>query len=140
LIKSHSRRNESWLLKAMRRLAIATALTVILAIAAARVYFAIVPLNASFYPWTMARVEGPTLKSPDGRRTVRVYLNDAGALHSGNHWTWVVEDSWIWGRRVVSKGYLGRDVTVRGVPVPLEWGLGNEVRIRYLPGPYKGSG
>ena len=123
-----------------RNLAIATALSVLLAVAAVRRYFAIVPRGASFHPWTRARVDGPTLRSPDGRRTVRVYFNDAGAMHSGNHWTWVVEDSLLWGRRVVSEGYLGADVAVSGDPVPLEWGPGNEVRVRFLPGRYKGAG
>jgi hypothetical protein len=123
-----------------RKLAIAMALVVVLAIAVVRGYFAIIPRGASFYPWTMARVDGPTLNSPDGRRTVRVYFNDAGAMHSGNHWTWIVEDSWLWGRRVVAEGYVGPDVAVSGKPVPLEWGPRNEVRVRFLPGRYKGAG
>jgi hypothetical protein len=123
-----------------RKLAIAAVLTVMLAIAAVRVYFGIVPRGASFYPWTMARVDGPTLKSPDGQRTVRVYFNDAGAMHSGNHWTWVVEDSWLWGRRVVSEGYLGPDVAVRGASVSLEWTPRNEVRVHFLSGRHKGAG
>lgn len=123
-----------------RKLAIVTALVVVLAVAAVRGYFAIVPRGASFYPWTMARVDGPTLKSPDGRRTVRVYFNDAGAMHSGNHWTWVVEDSWLWGRRVVAEGFLDPDIAVRGQPVPLEWGPRNEVRVNFLPARHKRAG
>jgi hypothetical protein len=123
-----------------RKLVIVMAVTALLAVAAVRVYFAIVPRGASFQPWTMARVDGPTLKSPDGQRTVRVYFNDAGAMHSGNHWTWVVEDSWLWGRAVVSVGYLGPDVAVSGEPVPLEWGPHNEVRVRFLPGRHEGAG
>jgi hypothetical protein len=123
-----------------RKLAIATGLAVVLAVVAVRGYVAIVPRGASFYPWTMARVDGPTLKSPDGQRTVRVYFNDAGAMHSGNHWTWVVEDSWFWGRRVVNQGYVGPEVAVRGKTVPLEWGPHNEVRVQFLAGRHKGAG
>lgn len=123
-----------------RNLAVAAALVVVLGVAAVRGYFAIVPRGASFYPWTMARVDGPILKSPDGQRTVRVYFNDAGAMHSGNHWTWVVEDSWLCGRRVVSEGYLGPDVAVSGAPVPLEWGAHNEIRVQFLAGRHGGAG
>lgn len=108
------------------------ALAVVLAVAAVRIYFAIVPRGASFYPWAFARVEGPALTSPDGSRTVCVYFNDAGAMHSGNHWTWVVEDSWLWSRRVVSEGYLGPDIAVNTEPVPVEWGPHNEIRVRFL--------
>lgn len=123
-----------------RKLTIAIAIAVVLAAAAIRLYFAIVPRGASFYPWTMARVDGPTLKSPDGRRTLRVYFNDAGAMHSGNHWTWVVEDSWLWGRGVVSEGYLGPDIAVRGAPAPVEWRPHNAMRVRFLPGRHNTAG
>jgi hypothetical protein len=115
---------------------IATAVALVFAVAAMRIYFSIVPRGASFFPWTMARVDGPTLRSPDGQRTVHVYFNDAGAMHSGNHWTWIVEDSWLWGRSVVSAGYLDPGIAVKGEPVPLEWGPHNEVQVRFLPGRY----
>src|SRR5262245_42535422 len=122
-----------------RKLATKCVLAVVLTVATVRSYFAIVPRGASFFPWKMARVDGPTLSSPDGQRTVHVYFNDAGAMHSGNHWTWIVEDSRWWGRRVVTEGYLSSDVAVSGEPVPLEWGSGNDVRVRFLPGRHKGA-
>jgi hypothetical protein len=97
-----------------------------------RLYHQFVPWGAPFFPWKFGRVDGPELKSPDGRRTVRVYFNDGGAAHSGNHWTWVVEESWSAGRRVVAEGYLGPEVAVRGGPVPIEWGPENQVNIQFL--------
>jgi hypothetical protein len=74
------------------KLAIATACAMLAGVLAVRAYFAVVPRGASLQAWTLARVDGPELKSPDGRRVVRAYFNDAGAMHSGNHWTWIVEN------------------------------------------------
>jgi hypothetical protein len=116
-----------------------TACALLAAGAALRVYAGFVPRGVSFQPWTLARVNGPVLTSPDGRRTVEVYFNDAGAMHSGNHWTWIVENSPLTGRRVVAEGYLGPDVAVSHAPVPLEWGPKNEIRIRFLPARYNAS-
>jgi hypothetical protein len=88
----------------------------------------------------MASFKGPLLKSPDGRRTIRVYFNDAGAMHTGPyHWTYFVEDSWLWGRQVISEGYTNPEATVRGgdrVTLPIEWTPQNEIRVRYFVSKY----
>jgi hypothetical protein len=104
-----------------RKILIGAACLLLVGLGAVRTYLAFVPRGVKVPARTRARVDGPELRSPDGRRVVRVYFNDAGALHSGNHWTWVVEDSWSCGRRVVVQGYLGGEVAVRGAPVPLQW-------------------
>src|SRR5262245_23140597 len=89
--------------------------------ATARTYFTYIPRGARFLPWVLASVDGPVLRSPDGQRRIEVYFNDAGAAHRGNHWTWIVEDSWLLGRRVVAQGYLGPDVRFGEAPVPIKW-------------------
>jgi len=101
---------------------------------ALRCYRALVPWDAQVYPWLMARVSGPVLTSPDGRRTLKVYFNNAGAMHSGNHWTWVVEESRWLGRRVVAQGYLSPQEAVSGGAVPLTWGEGNSIGVAFLAG------
>ena len=122
------------------RVALLAAVCVVIAcLAAARTYFAFVPRGASFVPWTVARVDGPVLESPDGQRVVRVYFNDAGAMHSGHHWTWVVEQSWLSGRQVVAQGFLGADVAVSGAPIPIQWGPNNEISVTFLPKRYGGT-
>jgi len=121
------------------KLAIGAVGAVIVGAAALRAYFAVIPRGASFQPWVLARVDGPELTSPDGRRVVRAYFNDAGAMHSGNHWTWVVEDCWWSGRHVVAQGYLGSDVAVSGAPFPIEWGPADDFRVRFLPRRYGGA-
>ena len=113
-----------------------SAVFAVLGLAAVRAYFAIVPHGVRYAPWTEARVDGPVFVSPDGRRVVRAYFNDAGAMHSGNHWTWIVEDSRWYGRFVVAEGFLGPEVAVSGQPVPLEWVGNKEIRVRFLPKRY----
>ena len=91
------------------------------------------PWGASVGPFVLASDSGPTLRSPDGRRTLQVYFNDAGAMHSGNHWTWVVEDLWLAGPRVVSEGYLGPAIRRGEEPVPLAWANDNRFGIAFAP-------
>jgi hypothetical protein len=55
-------------------------------------------------------------------------------MHSGNHWTWIIEDCWWCGWRVIDEGYLGYDVRIGDTPLPLEWESNNEFRVDYLPG------
>ena len=53
------------------------------------------PVRTKFYPywsWLDPIVTGPTLVSPDRSQTIQVMFNDAGAAHSGNHWTWLIVD------------------------------------------------
>lgn len=85
-----------------------------------RIYPEFVPWGASILPYTLARDRGPTLSSPSGARTVHVYFNDAGAMHSGNHMTWVVEDHLLFGPTVVAKGMLNWSIRNGDEPVPLE--------------------
>jgi hypothetical protein len=70
-----------------------------------RAYRDVVPSGASFTPYTCYSVVKGVYSSPGGRHRVRVVYNDAGAMHSGNHWTWLVTDHWLTGKRVVAQGY-----------------------------------
>jgi hypothetical protein len=81
----------------------------------------VVPAGAPLVPYACASVDGPVLTSPDGRLALRVVFNDAGAAHSGNHWTWVVRDDWLTGKRVVAAGYTSWDVRDGTVPFPARW-------------------
>jgi hypothetical protein len=89
-----------------------------------RIYRHFIPSGTSFYPyWSFLDPirEGPELISPDGRRVVRVMFNDAGAAHSGNHWTWLIVDDWLTGKRVVSEGYSRPEVRQGEVAFPSRW-------------------
>ncbi len=122
---------------AIRNLLKSAVLIAIILLAAVRFYFDHVPVGAPFQPWILARVEGPILKSPDGKRMLRIFFNGAGAMHSGNHWTWIVEDCWWCGWRVVDEGYLDYDAIVTK-SVPLTWEANNEFHAEFLPGRYSG--
>jgi hypothetical protein len=102
----------------------------------ARLYSAIIPWGASPVPYVCASVPGPTLYSPDRTRRIDVVFNDAGAAHSGNHWTWFVEDHWLLGGVVVAEGYLGTEVVVSADPVPLSWETDGEISIEFCASRY----
>jgi hypothetical protein len=102
-----------------------TVAALVAAALALRAYREFVPWGASPQPYLLASRDGPAVTSPDGAVVLRVVFNDAGAAHSGNHWTWFVTHSTLWGRRVVAQGYLG-DMVAVGVdgvraPLPLRW-------------------
>ena len=121
-----------------RRRYLAPASGLVFLLAAARIYGGLVPWGAAPGPFLLAGVRGPTLTSPDGARQVDVHFNDAGAAHSGNHWTWMVESSWLVGGVVVSEGYLGPEVMTGGEPVPLTWGPTNELTVQFCGSRYGG--
>lgn len=72
--------------------------------------------------------------SPDGRDVIIVYVNDAGASHSGWFPAWIVQARWH-GDRVVAKGYL-RDS--QG-PVPLVWTGPRTFMIEFMKGRHDNS-
>jgi hypothetical protein len=89
-----------------------------------RFYRHFIPSGTSFSPyWSFLDpiVEGPRLVSPEGRRVIRVMFNDAGAAHSGNHWTWLIVDDWIAGKRVIAEGYSRPDVRYGKAGFPSRW-------------------
>ena len=96
-----------------------------------RLYGAVIPWGASFQPFLLASVEGPILSSPDGERQIEVFFNDAGAAHSGNHWTWFTEHSWLVGRVVVTEGYLGASEALDGGELPVTWRSGDEFVVKF---------
>lgn len=116
----------------MKKKTIIIALVVFLMPCAWRAYRAIVPSGASFTPFVMARVEGPVVESPDGSTKLQVWFNDAGAAHSGNHWTWIVKDHFIFGKKVIAQGYLGAEQAVSGEPLPLSWIDNSSFSVAFL--------
>jgi hypothetical protein len=112
------KRPRLWITK---RWLIAMAIVLVIPLLVVRAYRHAMPAGAEFYPFWYASLEGPRLYSPDGRRVVQVVFNDAGAMHSGNFWTWLIVEDWLTGKRVVAEGYSVSDVRYRRVPFPLRW-------------------
>ena len=102
----------------------------------ARIWPHFVPWGASIPPFILASHAGPTLQSPDVQREIKVYFNDAGGMHSGNCWTWVVEDHWLFGPHVVSEGYLLHEHSTGVEPVPITWSTNNNFTIKFRPSRY----
>lgn len=114
----------------IKRLAVVAALLLLLL----RGYREFVPAGARPTAYILASVDGGTITSPEGRQ-YEIQFNDAGAMHSGNHWTWVVGYSWLTGMYVETSGYLGGEYAVDGQRIPVEWN-GNEPVLPFEEGRY----
>ena len=67
-------------------------------------------------PYLLASVDGGTIESPNGQK-YEIWFNDAGAAHSGAHWTWIVLAHPAYGKQ----GYLGSEYAVENRPIPVSW-------------------
>ena len=99
-----------------------------------RIYHSFVPRGASPVPYLFASVDGGTIESPNGQM-YEIWFNDAGAAHSGAHWTWIVSTHLAYGKRVVAEGYLGSGYAVDNRPIPVLWDGDNPV-IEFQSGRY----
>lgn len=88
---------------------------IMLCIAIERFYFGI-PAGVSLIDYSVASVDGGYITSPSGDHRLRVNFNDAGAAHSGAHWTWVIREYPFGYKRVVAEGYL-----FNPKELPVEW-------------------
>jgi hypothetical protein len=82
--------------------------------AATIVFLRILPIGAMCIPYCIASVdEGHTVPGMPWK----IVYNDAGGAHSGNFWTWVLEDRGLY-RIVVAQGYSTADVRYGRSPLP----------------------
>lgn len=94
----------------------------------------LVPIGASILPFLLASTdEGHTIAD----RPYRIYYNDAGAMHSGNHWTWIVRDIGIC-RIVVVEGYSTNEVRKGEVPFPARQ-VGGRTELGFTTGRHNQS-
>lgn len=99
-----------------------------------RLYHAFVPRGADFYPFTTASFQLTELESPSGK-TYRVFVNDAGAMHSGNYWTWIVEDNLLSGMNVVSEGYITSEYSTGESELTVSW-ENDQPSVQFEPSRY----
>lgn len=92
----------------------------ILIVASFRVHREFVPAGANPIPYLGYSVDGGTITAPEGT-SYNIRFNDAGGMHSGNHWTWVVKYNFLTGRYVEIAGYLGPEYAVDGEEIPVQW-------------------
>ncbi|MGB0561772.1 MAG: hypothetical protein ACPGVO_08190 [Spirulinaceae cyanobacterium] len=85
-----------------------------------RIYYQWVPRGVAYTPFTSYSHQLPMLTSPNGK-TYQVFVNDAGAMHSGNYWAWVIDSHWLTGRYVVTEGYLTSDYAKGELELIVEW-------------------
>lgn len=86
-----------------------------------RIYYSFVPRGMGDpLPYLLASGYGGSIESPNGK-TYDIFFNDAGAAHSGNHWTWIIDNDSVFGKKVVTEGYLGSEYAVSGNEIPVSW-------------------
>ena len=102
------------------RFSIAVACTLLVPLLLMRVYYAFIPRGASLEPFVGYSRELNPIRSPAGK-TCRVFVNDAGAMHSGNHWVWVIDHHWLTGKRVISDGYVTPEYANGEVELLVQW-------------------
>ena len=96
------------------------AIFAVLTLSVLRIYREFAPAEAKSTAYILASVEGGTITSPAGNEYM-IQFNDAGGMHSGHHWTWVVGYSWLTGSYVKTAGYLDAEYAVDGQQIPVKW-------------------
>jgi hypothetical protein len=94
------------------------------------------PEDADYIPYVYLSDPGPMLVSPNGKRSVAVVFNDAGAMHSGYHWTWLVIDRGLRGKRVVAQGYSVPEIRYGNAPLPVRWINDRSFVVEFAKGRY----
>lgn len=85
-----------------------------------RIYYQLVPRGVEFTPFTEYSRQLPSVTAPNGK-TYEAFVNDAGALHSGNYWTWIIDNHWLTGRYVATEGYLTSEYASGDTQLTVEW-------------------
>jgi hypothetical protein len=99
-------------------------------------YHRVVPAGLrlrSVEPYFTASRDLGAFPSPEGTREVRVVVNDAGAMHSGNHWVWVLAPTSLGGQRIVAEGYVPFEETRRET-LPLRWLSDSTISLSFRQG------
>lgn len=102
------------------KLLIAMACILLVPLFCTRLYYMVVPRGASLEPFVGYSQELSPISSPAGK-TYRVFVNDAGAMHSGNHWVWVVDHHWLTGKRVILAGYVTPEYATGEAELLVQW-------------------
>ena len=113
----------------MRRWILAGSVALVIIIALAIGWTRLVPIGASIQPFLLASTdEGHTIAD----QPYRIIYNDAGAMHSGNFWTWIIRDYGVC-RVVVREGYSSTEVRKGRVPFPVRK-VGGRTEIGFAKG------
>ena len=121
--------------KRLKSIAKLSAIVAALSLLLFRGYREFVPAGAKSTAYIMARIDGGTITSPNGKKYA-IQFNDAGAMHSGHHWTWVIDYHWLTGMNVKTAGYLGAEYAVGQEQIPIEWS-GDDPILPFKNGRYE---
>ena len=121
----------------MKRLRKLLTILLLVALTAAilwRVKLHFIPNGAKPTAFLLASTDRQSSTSPSGRK-LSYRFNDAGAAHSGFHYTWCYTDHWLTGKKVVASGFSEPSVRSGEVPFPLVWHEnGTDFSVRFTAG------
>ncbi len=83
--------------------------------------------------------DGLPLVSPAKNWTLRVRFNDGGAMHSGHHWTWIIDRDRYGREYVIAQGYCEPVVRYGQRPLPVRWIDNDSFEVGFLNGRYSAS-
>jgi hypothetical protein len=81
---------------------------------------------------SMVTEDAGSLSSPKGTTKLFITFHDAGAVHSGNFWTWITVKEWLHGRKLVAEGYSSYPVRYKRTAFPVEWVDEKTFRITFV--------
>ena len=93
----------------------------------------LVPAGAGITPFLFASTEEQSASSPSGR-TLYYRFNDAGAAHSGYHFTWCYVKDPLRGKVLVAEGYSPPSVRKGEEPLEIHWHGENAFTVRFAAG------
>lgn len=98
-----------------------------------RVKRQLVPAEAKVIPFLFASTDEQSSVSPSGR-TLYYRFNDAGAAHSGYHFTWCYVKDPLRGKVVVAAGYSAPAVRRGEEPFEVVWHGEDSFTVRFAAG------
>ncbi len=121
----------------MKRLPKTLVFLLLIALAGAllwRLKLHLVPAGAKPVAFLFASTDPQFSTSPGGRK-LYYRFNDAGAAHSGFHYTWCYTDHWLTGKKVIAGGYSEPAVRNGEVEFPMVWhDNGSDFSVRFAAG------
>ena len=98
-----------------------------------------VPPGVKPTAFLLASTEQQSATSPGGRK-LYYRFNDAGAAHSGFHYTWCYTDHWLTGKKVIAGGFSEPEVRRGEIALPLVWHEnGKDFSVRFAAGRHDSS-
>jgi len=97
-----------------------------------RIYRIFIPTGAEFKSYAFESVAGPEYPAEGLRPKLNIRFEDNGDDHGGNYLTWVINDHWLWGKKVMAQGWSSHEVFKGKKEFPLKWLADDTVEVKFM--------